>query len=343
MKLNLEQKNLDTMIVSKPENIRYLTGYTGDTGVLVVTKEKQYLLTDFRYEEQAKTQAAECEILTIKGAYPDWVAQVCEGTVGFEGQALTWSQGEEYQKRIKNCQDVSGWIEEIRTIKTQEELALIQRASEISQEAFWKTLELIRPGMTEREIAAELDYRMRKLGAERTSFATIAVAGANSSLVHGEPGNYRLQKGDFLLMDFGCVYQGYCSDMTRTVGVGSVSEKQKEIYRIVKEAQQAALEMIKPGVPFRDADRVARQIIEDAGYGERFGHSLGHGVGLEIHEQPTLSPKAEGVLQPGMAVTVEPGIYLEGEFGVRIEDLLVVDAVNSYNLCRNTPKELLCV
>lgn len=345
MKLNLAQKNLDAMLVSKPENIRYLTGYTGDTGMLLITGEKQYLFTDFRYEEQAKLQAADCQVVTAKGDYVEPICQLCSGTVGFEGRAMTWSQGDAFQRNQTDCRwvDVSGWLEELRAVKTEEELALIQRASEIAQEAFWQTLEQVRPGLSEREIAAELDYRMRRLGAERTSFSTIAVGGANSSLVHGEPGDYRLQNGDFLLLDFGCVYQGYCSDMTRTVGIGSVSQRQKEIYRIVKEAQQAALEAIKPGVPLCQVDRTAREMIEKAGYGDRFGHSLGHGVGLEIHEMPTLSPKAEGVLKPGMAVTVEPGIYLDGEFGVRIEDLVVIRQEGYLNLCSQTPKELLCI
>ena len=345
MKLDLRQKEVDSLLVSKPENIRYLTGYTGDTGMLVMTADKQYLLTDFRYEEQAKAQAADCEVITVKGDYVQPACELCGSKVGFEGRVMAWSQGEKFQNYRKECHwvDLSGWIEEVRAIKTERELDLIQRASEISQQAFWQTLELVKPGLTEREIAAELDYRMRKLGAERTSFSTIAVGGANSSLVHGEPGEYRLQVGDFLLLDFGCVYQGYCSDMTRTVAIGSVSERKKEVYRIVREAQLAALEMIKPGVSFQQADQAARKIIEDAGYGDRFGHSLGHGVGLEIHELPTLSPKAEGVLKPGMAVTVEPGIYLDGEFGVRIEDLVTVQQQGYLNLCLDTPKELLCI
>ncbi len=343
MKWKLQEKELDSLIISKPENIRYLTGYTGDTGVYVLSGGKEYLLTDFRYQEQAKQQAKNCEIIMVKGSYAEPVAELVRGTVGFEGSVMTWAEGEHFREKCGEMKDVSGWIEDLRKVKTKQEQKWIQKASHISQEAFWQTLEMIRPGMAEREIAAELDYRMRRLGAERTSFTTITVAGANSSLVHGEPGEYRLQSGDFLLMDFGCVYQGYCSDMTRTVGIGAISPKQKEIYRIVKEAQAAALDKIKPGVPFKEADSAARQIIEQAGYGKQFGHSLGHGVGLEIHEKPTLSPKSEGVLMPGMAVTVEPGIYLEGEFGVRIEDLVVVNDVNCDNLCQNTPKELLCL
>jgi len=343
MKITLQEKELDSLILSKPENIRYLTGYTGDTGVYVQVGKEQYLLTDFRYEEQAKRQAIDCEVVTVKGAYAEPVAELVKGRTGFEGSVLTWAEGEAFRDRCGDLKDISGWIEDLRKIKTKQEQELIQKASEISQEAFWQTLEAIRPGMAEREVAAELDYRMRRLGAERTSFTTITVAGANSSLVHGEPSEYRLQPGDFLLMDFGCVYQGYCSDMTRTVGIGSVSQRQKEIYKIVKEAQAEALAVIKPGVTYQEADRAARQVIEQAGFGSRFGHSLGHGVGLEIHEKPTLSPKSEGILQPGMVVTVEPGIYLEGEFGIRIEDLVVVNDVNCDNLCQNTPKELLCV
>lgn len=343
MKLKLQEKELDSIIISKPENIRYLTGYTGDTGVYVRNGDKEYLLTDFRYEEQAKQQAVNCQVVTVKGAYEKIIAELVKGNIGFEGSVLTWLQGESLRKLCGNLKDISGWVEELRAIKEPWELELIKRASGISQEAFWQTLEFIRPGMAEREVAAELDYRMRRLGAEKTSFTTISVGGKNTSLVHGEPGEYRLKTGDFLLMDFGCVYQGYCSDMTRTVGIGKVSEKQREIYRIVKEAQSEALEALSPGMPCKEADSVARQVIEAAGYGDRFGHSLGHGVGLEIHEQPNLSPKSDKVLQPGMTVTVEPGIYLEGEFGVRIEDLVVINDVNCDNLCQNTPKELLCV
>lgn len=343
MKLNLQERQLDSLILSKAENIRYLTGYTGDTGVYVATEQKEYLLTDFRYEEQAKQQATQCEVVTVKGAYAPVVAELVQGKIGFEGAVVTWAEGEQYRKACGELTDISGWVEDLRKIKTTAEQELIRKASEISQQAFSQVLSFIQPGMTEREIAAELDYQMRKLGAEKMAFTTISVAGANSSLVHGEPGDYRLQSGDFLLMDFGCMYQGYCSDMTRTVGVGPVSQKQKEIYDIVKQAQQAALEVIQPGMSLQEADRTARKLIEQAGYGDRFGHSLGHGVGLEIHEQPTLSPKAQGILEPGMVVTIEPGIYLEGEFGVRIEDLVIVGDQGIDNLCQNTSKELLCV
>lgn len=343
MNLNLSEKGLDAMLVSKPENIRYLTGYTGDTGLLVLTGEERYLLTDFRYVEQARQTAKGCHVVTVSGSGMAEAQELCSGQVGFEGDYLRWNQGEALKKAFPDAMNVSGWIEEVRAIKTPDELEIIKKASALAQDAFWKTLEIIHPGMTEREVAAELEYQMKRLGADKTSFATITVAGKNTSLVHGEPGDNPLQSGDFLLMDFGCVYQGYCSDMTRTVGIGRISEKQQEIYQIVKRAQQTALERIQPGMGCADADALARDVIAKAGYGAQFGHSLGHGVGLEIHEQPNLSPKSKMILRPGMAVTVEPGIYLEGEFGVRIEDLIVITEDGYENLCKDSPKELLCI
>ncbi len=233
-------------------------------------------------------------------------------------------------------------IQNSRTSKFKE-LKNIEKAADIASEALLETLPLIGEGVSERDIAAELDYRMRKLGASGNSFDTISIGGKNSSVVHGQPGDYKLQYGDFLLIDFGCVYNGYCSDMTRTFAVGEISKRQQEVYDVVLSAQKAALAALKPGALASEVDRVARDIICDAGFGDSFGHALGHGVGLLIHEPPTMNPKSEVVLSPGMTVTVEPGIYLEGEFGVRIEDLTVITDNFHQNLSQKIGKEVIYI
>lgn len=350
VKQELAQHNIDALLVTRPENLRYLTGFTGGPdGACLVTGERLVLLTDFRYQEQARVQSPSCELIIVTEGYAAALHDISKKhglrRIGYEGDVMTCSQFAAYQKKLNFCTfvSVSGLIEKKRLIKQPFEIERIQKASAISQLAFSEILELLKPGVQERDIALELDYRMRKHGAEKSSFDTIVVAGKNSSLVHGEPGGYCFQNGDFILMDFGCVYEGYCSDMTRTVALGKVSQRQREVYQIVLDAQRAALEALVPGRELREIDKVARDRIAEAGFGDCFGHSLGHGVGLEIHEQPTLSPKSVGALREGMVVTVEPGIYLEQEFGVRIEDLVVIGQDSAENLCKGTKKELIAL
>ena len=225
-------------------------------------------------------------------------------------------------------------------IKTEQELEYLAMAESIGDKAFMKMLDIIKPGMTELEVAAELEYLLKKEGGEGLAFSTIIASGVNSSMPHAIPGDKKLEVGDFITMDFGCKYKGYCADMTRTVVLGKANEKQKEIYNIVLKAQLAALDAIKAGIPGKAVDKVARDIIEEAGYGAYFGHGLGHSVGLFIHEGPRLSMKEETILQPNMTETVEPGIYLPGFGGVRIEDMVVITE-NGYKNLAQSPKELI--
>ncbi len=338
---------IDGMMITKPENIRYLSGFTGSSGIMVMLPDEKFLLTDFRYQEQAEKEAPECGIIIIKNGYAESLkklfAEKSVKTVGFEPEELSYSQYKSFSSVAGEFLPYESFTKDLRLIKTPEEIANIKKAAEIAEDSLLDTLGFIKEGVSEADIACELDYRMRKRGASGNSFETIAVAGVNSSLVHGSPGKYKIQSGDFLLIDFGCVYNGYCSDMTRTFAIGDISKKQKQVYDIVLKAQLAALGKIAPGVKASDIDKVARDIIKDAGYGECFGHALGHGVGLKIHEEPRLSEKSDTVLQPGMVITIEPGIYIEGEFGVRIEDLVVVTDKNYQILCPKTGKEIIYI
>ena len=228
----------------------------------------------------------------------------------------------------------------MRAVKEPWELERIRRAEAIGDAAFARVLPLLKPGLTELEVAAELEYQMKLLGAEGLSFDTIVASGLNSSMPHAVPGEKKLEAGDFVTMDFGCRYQGYCSDMTRTVVLGKAGQRQKEIYETVRKAQEAALLVIRAGIRGKEADRAAREVIGEAGYGAFFGHSLGHSLGLFIHEQPSLSPSSEKILLPGMVETVEPGIYVPGFGGVRIEDLVLVTETGCENLT-SSPKEMI--
>lgn len=264
--------------------------------------------------------------------------------VGFENKSISYNDYSSLEKALEGCEfyELDNKLDKLRQIKNDEEIEKIRTAESIGDEAFTHILSFIRPGLTEKEVALELEYFMKKNGAEKLSFDTIAASGTNSSMPHAIPTDKVLEEGDFLTMDFGCVYEGYCSDMTRTVAVGSVSDNMKYVYDVVLKAQLAALKAVKPGAKCSDVDKIARDIIADAGYGNCFGHGLGHSVGLFIHEEPRLSPKCDDILQPGMLMTVEPGIYIPGRFGVRIEDLVVVSENGCINLT-NSPKELITV
>lgn len=338
---------IDAMLITSRENVRYITGFSGSAGVCAVFPDKKYLLTDFRYKEQSRLQAPDCEFVIIKGRYSTAVKEIMEKekakTLGFEPESLSYAEYISYSETAENFVPCGDFTKNMRIIKTAEELENIRTAADIASDALLETLPLIGEGVSELDIAAELDFRMRKHGASGNSFDTIAIGGKNSSVVHGTPGEYKLQSGDFLLIDFGCVYNGYCSDMTRTFAVGEISKRQREVYNTVLSAQEAALAALKPGAAAADVDKIARDIIEKAGFGDNFGHALGHGVGLQIHEPPTMNPKSDTVFAPGMTVTVEPGIYLEGEFGVRIEDLTVITDNFHQNLCQKIKKEVIYI
>lgn len=336
---------LDAVFVTDEKNQQYLSGFSFTDGFLLILKEKAYLVTDFRYKEAAE-----------RGAYADFTVAVPEGRfsflektlsdagvrrLGFEGGALTYAQYKRHKQRLKGIVffDVGAQIDRMREVKSAAEVAMIEKAQSITDAAFAELLSVLSPRMTEIEVAAELEYRMRRLGADGMSFNTIAVSGKQSALPHGVPRPVPLEKG-FLTMDFGARYGGYCSDMTRTVSIGRASKEMKDLYATVLSAQKAALGFLTAGVLCSEADAVARRII-DARYPGAFGHSLGHGVGLYIHEDPRLSAKnTETILTEGHVVTVEPGIYLEGKYGCRIEDLVVIEPAGIKNLTKSK-KELI--
>ena len=326
----MDTGGVDGIIVTKPENRHYFSGFTGSAGVLLISRQTQKVLTDFRYIEQANHQAPLYQVVRHGASLFETLAEHCRDMgmvrVGFESDFVTW---EFYQKLAERLTDIElrpVTLDALRMVKDQSELELLTKAVEIADFAFDQTLKIIKPGITELEVALELEYQMRKLGAEKPAFDTIVASGARGALPHGRATNKVIEAGDFITMDFGAVYQGYHSDMTRTVVAGRATDKQREIYNIVLEAQLAGVNGVKAGKRGKDIDAVSRQIIADAGYSEYFGHGLGHGVGLFIHEEPRLSPLGEVVLAEGMVVSVEPGIYLPDWGGVRIEDLVAVSA-----------------
>lgn len=325
----LEQEGVDGAYISFRYNMRYLSGFTGDAGALLITAGDSILFTDGRYTEQASVQAPDFRVIETRvdrDVVADNLNSLGVRSLAFESAHVTFSAWEEMSKRFKDVKLVpcSGWVEKLRARKTPEEIAAIKRAAEIANQALTGTLPLLRPGVTERDVALEIEFAMRKMGSEGTAFPVIVVSGARSSLPHGEPGDKRIEPGDFVTFDFGAVCEGYCSDCTRTFVVGPLDDKHRDIYEIVKRAQRAGLDAVRPGVKGSEVDAAGRKVIEEAGLGGYFGHGIGHGVGLQVHESPRLGLKSEDILEPGMVVTVEPGVYIPGFGGVRIEDLVVV-------------------
>ncbi len=335
------KKSGSAALIMSEENICYFTSFHSTNGYLVVTGDKAIFLTDSRYIEAAQNKIITCdEILQIKSMENDLVPLVKAlgvSEVKTESQRISVSRYNEIKKlfdftAVTSDGDLDEAIGEIRTVKNESEVAKIVKAQRIAEKAFDYILGFISTDKTEKEIALELEYFMLKNGADGLSFETICVSGKNSSLPHGVPTDKKIEKGDFITMDYGATTEFYHSDMTRTVAVGELSSKQIDIYETVLKAQLAGLDAVKAGVNCKDVDAVSRKIISDKGYGDYFGHGLGHGVGVEIHELPNLNPRSEAVLRSGHIVTVEPGIYLPGEFGVRIEDMALVTAEGSVNL-----------
>ena len=335
-------------IISSTANRRYLTGFSSSAGTVVITREKAYFLVDFRYYEKAKQTVTSACVVLCNSLYKqlneilhlhnikDILIEVAQLTVS-DFEAL---KKQLYDFKISKTGDLSNKIAKLRSIKEPTELELIKKAQSITDSAFGHILKYIKVGVTEKDIMLELEFFMRKNGSEGVAFDTIAVSGKNSSLPHGVPSDKKLENGDFLTMDFGAVYGGYCSDMTRTVAIGKISDEQIKVYNTVLKAQLAAFEMLSPNTKCSDVDRAARSVIEKAGFKGCFGHGLGHSVGLEIHESPACNTRDETLLKSGMIMTVEPGIYIENCFGVRIEDMAVITEDGFENLTHST-KELI--
>ncbi len=337
----------DCALITSDINRRYFTGMKSSAGTLLVLKNAAYLIIDFRYIEKARAVAQGCEVILQKELH-EQINAIFEAenvtACAVESDCMTIAQFGSLKEKL-SCTLLSDGrlsraINRLRAVKTSEEIDKIKRAQKIAEAGFEHILNYIKVGRTEKEIQLELDYFMLKNGAEALSFDTIALTGSSTSMPHGVPSERKVQSGDFVLLDFGAVYDGYHSDMTRTVAVGQPSDKMREVYDIVLAAQKNALAKIKAGMTGSACDSLARTLIKLKGYGENFGHSLGHGVGLEIHEAPTASHKSTDILESGMVVTVEPGIYIAGEFGVRIEDFVVIGENGCENLT-NAPKELI--
>lgn len=345
LRAGLQAAGIDALLVTRPENRVYISGFKGSSAFIVVGMTGAYLLTDFRYVEQAKEQAPEFDVIQHTTPWSITLSEVLSSAgikrLGFEKDYLTYGVYEELSGKLSTeLVPVSGLVEKLRMTKAEDELQSMQKATQIAEAAFAEILPEIRVGKSELEIAFLLEMTMRKLGSERNAFPIISASGPRSCLPHGAPTERALQAGDFITLDFGAVVNGYCSDMTRTVILGEPGAKQREIYEIVLKAQLAAQEAVKPGVRGMDVDKAARDIISAAGYGEYFGHGLGHGVGLQVHEGPGAGSRSENVLEPGMVVTVEPGIYLPEWGGVRIEDMVVVTE-DGYRNFNHSSKELI--
>ena len=344
----LQSKKMDAVLVSDGYNMRYLSGFTGATGYLLVTRNSKTLFTDSRYTIAAKAQAPDYTVVEV-GSNRDYCAVINQvlaaeqvKVLGFEALQVRYSEYMDLREhlKVKELVPLKGELARLRRIKTKEEIAFMRQAEHIGDLAFEEVLRHIRPGVTEIEIAAKLEYIMKLNGADKLSFETIVASGVNSSKPHAEPGHRRIEKGDFVTMDFGCVYKGYCSDMTRTVVVGKANKQQKTIYSTVLKAQIAVLDMLAPGLHGKEYDAVARKIIYEAGYEGCFGHGLGHSVGLEIHENPRFSMIEEDIIEAGMIMTVEPGIYVPDLGGVRIEDMVVITE-DGYENFAHSSKELI--
>lgn len=335
-------------LIISPENRKYFTGFESSDGFLLVSADRAVFITDGRYIEAAEKQISACEVMLLGKTYPQIATILKEMNCRHllvESTRMTVSTYNSLKGVLKNISistdtTLDTIINSIRSIKTRNEVERIIKAQRIAENAFEHILKFIKVGITEKEIALELDFFMLRNGGEGLSFETIAVSGANSSMPHGVPSDKKIENGDFITLDFGTIINGYHSDMTRTVAVGFATDEMKNVYDIVLKAQNNCLANIRSGVNCKDGDEFARSVIRDAGYGQYFTHSTGHGVGVEIHEFPNLSPASDSVLQVGNIVTVEPGIYIPEKFGVRIEDMALITETGCENLT-NAPKDLI--
>ncbi len=343
-----EQGNNYCALIISPENRKYFTEFESSDGFLLVSPEKAVFITDGRYIEAAENQISNCVVKLLGKTYPQ-IAEYLDNMnckhLLVESTRMTVSTYNSLKGVLKNTSistdsTLDKLINAVRSVKNDNEVESIIKAQRIAEDAFQHILSFIKVGITEKEIALELDFFMLRNGGEALSFETIAVSGKNSSMPHGVPSDKKIENGDFITMDFGTVINGYHSDMTRTVAVGFATDEMKNVYNTVLKAQQNCLDNIKAGISCKDGDEFARKVINDSGYGKYFTHSTGHGVGVEIHEFPNLSPASDSILQIGNIVTVEPGIYIPGSFGVRIEDMALITDIGCKNLT-NSPKELI--
>ncbi|WP_226667584.1 M24 family metallopeptidase [Metabacillus litoralis] len=346
MRNRFKELSIDGLLITSNYNRRYMTGFTGTAGIAVISEDRAVFITDFRYTEQAAKEIDGFEIVQHTGSIVEEVAKVVEELgikkLGFEQDHLTYQSYSLYHNALKNLEfiPVSGAVEKLRLIKSSAEIKILKEATEIADAAFKHILTFVKTGIKEIDVANELEFFMRKNGAVSSSFDIIVASGYRSALPHGVASNKEIEKGDFVTLDFGAYYKGYCSDITRTFAVGEPSDELKKIYATVLEAQLRGMNGIKPGMTGKEADALTRDYIKEQGYGEYFGHSTGHGLGMEVHEGPALSFKSDTILETGMVVTVEPGIYVAGLGGVRIEDDTVITETGNESLS-HSPKDLI--
>jgi Xaa-Pro aminopeptidase len=348
LQARLAPEKLDALLVYSDVNRNYASGFTGSAGGLLVSPSQAWFLTDSRYTLQAGRQVKHAQVVlqqkNLLVELVDRVRRLKARRVGFEAAQVTVAQHLYLTKTLPKVQWVPtrGLVEGLRLEKDAQERQAMRAAARIADRTFHHILGFIKPGVKESALAGEMEHFFRREGASGPSFDTIVASGWRAALPHGVASEKKVEKGDLIVFDFGCRFDGYCSDMTRTVSVGKPSPLQRKVYGIVQKAQAAGLAAARPGNSSGDVDKACRSLIGKAGYGSKFGHGTGHGVGAEVHEDPRVGPKAPEKLKPGMAITVEPGIYLDGKFGVRIEDLVLITESGHENLYRTT-KELITV
>ncbi len=344
----LAEEHVDALLVTSAINRRYLSGFTGSSGALLITADRAILFSDFRYRTQAPQEAAAFEFREHGAQLVDAIKQATDELkiqrLAFEAHEMNVTTYDRYRGALGDglLTPAGEWVERLRMVKDAGELAIIREAAELADRTFAHICGLLKPGIRELDVALEIEFFMRHHGATSSSFDTIVASGERSALPHGVASERTLKSGEFVKMDYGAYYKGYCSDITRTVMLGQPTQKHEEIYQIVLEAQLAALDGIKPGMTGIEADAIARNIIASHGYGDHFGHGTGHGIGMEIHESPRLGKTGELVLEPGMVVTVEPGIYIPDFGGVRIEDDIVITD-SGIEILTQAPKKFIVI
>lgn len=342
----LQELKLDGFLVTNPPNVRYLTGFSGSSAICLIGEDRKLFITDSRYKDQSHEEVRGLKILIAKdGIFEELEKQkIFRGMrrVGIEGNHLSYSEYQKFRKAFRHIRFVphADVVESISLIKEKEEIDLIKAAAAISDKVFDKVLEILKPGIREIDVSAEISYYHKKFGAERDAFEPIVASGPRGALPHGVASRKKIRKGELVTLDFGCSYGGYCCDITRTVAVGEPHRKLREVYEVVRDAQLRAIDAAQTGTTAKELDAVARSFITKKGYASFFGHSLGHGIGLQVHEPPRISWQSSYRLQAGNVITIEPGIYLPGLGGVRIEDDVVI--MNGKNLVLNkAPKDLI--
>ncbi len=344
----IKQEEVEGVFITNPVNCRYLSGFTGTRVYLLILKEEAFLLTDFRYRDQALEEAPHYSLVSLKGSMADSLKELMDKriikTLGFEKQHLTFYWYELLKEKLPQktrLVPLDNLVENIRQIKDQEEITLLKEASALTEKCFTGILPFIKPGVKEEEIACELEYLCRKGGGQKVAFDFIVASGRRSALPHGVASFKRIEPGDMVVIDFGIIYKGYCSDMTRTLAMGHAGSREKKLYKLVLKAQGEAVQGIEEGMSGEEADNLARKILSEAGYKDNFGHGLGHGVGLEVHEEPRLAPKMKPLLKKGMVFSVEPGLYFSGWGGIRIEDVVLLRDSGCELLTSSFKEELL--